>query len=113
MNDFADLFNEDGEVVDFYCVSIYKIDKACGGPEEGGWYYTYGDPVLEFGMHTRCFSNHAEAQDYKEALEKTLLVELNKGRRSISSVLSEGVFSAEIDENEYPVSFPKVQPHYE
>ena len=114
---FADMFEDEDPQPNletfFYCVSIYKIDRAYGGPEEGGWWYTCGEPILEFGAHTRCFHILEEAQDYQALLEKTLIVELNEGRRPISSVLSEGVFESYLDENQYPESFPKVRPHYE
>jgi hypothetical protein len=112
MSDFMDEHVDDRETF-FYCVSIYKIDRAYGGPEEGGWYYNTGEPVLEFGMHTRCFVDYSEALDYERVLRETLIPELNEGRRPISSVLSEGQFAAYIDENEYPAAYPKERPHYE
>ncbi len=26
-------------------VNVYMADRAYGGPEEGGWYYTYGEAL--------------------------------------------------------------------
>jgi len=113
MNDFIDDSAPPApDEIRFYCVSIYKIDRQYGGPEEGGWWYNCGEPVLWFGMHTRCFTTLDDARDYQEVLRTTLIPELNEGRRPISSVLSEGIFSAEIDENEYPVAYPKERPYY-
>lgn len=96
----------------FYCVSIYMTDRAYGGPEEGGWWYGTGEPVKELGMHTRCFHILEEAQEYAEVLRNTILPDLNKGRRPISSVLSEGQFDVQIDEDEYPAPYPKERPYY-
>ena len=37
------------ELMNWY-VNIYKVDRAYGGPEEGGWYYDVGELV-----ETKCF----------------------------------------------------------
>ena len=34
----------------FFMVSVYLVDRAYGGPEEGGWYYDTGEPVAEEGL---------------------------------------------------------------
>lgn len=97
----------------FFCVSVYLSDRAYGGPEEGGWWYNCGEPVLEYGVHTRIFKTYQEARELQEHLEKNLLPILNKGRRPVSSVLSNGVYTIQIDEDEYPSPYPKERPHYE
>ena len=92
-----------------YCVAVYMIDKAYGGAEEGGWWYTYGDLVKLL----KVFGNEKQAYDYANRLNDRLETTLNKGRRSISSVLSEGRYSAKVYENSPPQHFPEVTPHYE
>lgn len=92
-----------------YTVSLYLIDKAFGGREEGGWWFTYGEP--EPSIHMRAFATEEEAQAYRKTLEP-VLAELNEGLPSIDSVLSRGVYDFIIDEG-LPRAFPETRPHYE
>ena len=62
--------------MDWY-VNIYKVDRAYGGPEEGGWYYDVGELV-----ESKCFDwadpsnregkTHANAVAYSEQVEQEL-----------------------------------------
>ena len=97
----------------FYCVSIYLIDKAFGGNEEGGWYYDCGEPCVELGHYTRIFDGWDEADEYADQLNDGFVSDLNEGRPSISSVLSEGRSRAIIDEGHYPRPYPERTPRYE
>jgi hypothetical protein len=97
-----------------HMVSVYLIDRAYGGPEEGGWYYTYGEPQTDFVRYQREFPYHAEASAYREQLQVWLDREHNSQRRSdIGSVLSEGCYRARIDSGHVPRPFPTQRPHYE
>ena len=94
-----------------YAVTFYKIDKAFGGNEEGGWYYTYGEPILH--PLNRVFENWGDAHRYQH---ECLVIQdqLNEGLPSIDSVLSQGQYRVYIgEENELPAPFPAVKPHYE
>lgn len=91
-----------------FVVCLFLIDKAYGGPEEGGWYYTYGDPVLT--THVRVFALHEDAREYVRDLDP-VVDGMNHGRPSISSVASEGLFKAMICEG-WPKPFPEKVPHY-
>lgn len=95
-----------------YSVAVFMIDRAFGGHEEGGWYYTYGEPDEEFEQFTRYFTDENEAYIYRDKLEKKLISKLNEGRPSISSVVSRGRYSARLEEGE-PKAFPSHRPHYE
>ena len=88
-----------------YWVNLYLTDRVYGGPEEGGWYYNAGEAVVSF----ECTEG-----DQEELLtEAHELVEwLNEGRPQISSVLSEGQYSALAEEGP-GVSYPEEEPHYE
>ncbi len=39
--DLEEVLNEGG--FHHYVVAVYTLDRAYGGPEEGGWWYTIGD----------------------------------------------------------------------
>lgn len=96
-----------------YTVAIYLVDRAYGGPEEGGWWYECGEPVLEFAAKTRGFARENDAYRYAETLNQSSFIEeLNEGRPDIGSVLSRGQYSAVVQEG-FPSPFPATRPHYE
>lgn len=95
-----------------YFVAIYLVDRAYGGPEEGGWYYDYGVPDEDFSDYTRWFDTEHEAEEYSFKLDHEVCPGLNAGRPPVSSVLSEGYYTAIIHEGE-PTRFPERRPHYE
>lgn len=98
----------------FYTVAIYLIDRAYGGPEEGGWYYDCGTPYLEpeAARLFKAFDNLADANDYAEHLNIEVLPDWNEGRAEISSVLSDGRYKA-LWSDGFPQPFPTDHPHYE
>lgn len=61
-------------------------DRAYGGSEEGGWYYTSFEPLRVFYVPAR--SAHRFAVRLRRYADR-----LNEGRREISSVLSEGRYA--------------------
>lgn len=94
-----------------YYVTVYECDKAFGGSEEGGWWYTYGEPQLD--GRNKCFHDLKEAQNYRDMLAIDLDLDDNKGRRSIDSMASDGEARAIIDADCFPEPFPRRRPHYE
>lgn len=103
----------------FYTVAVYKIDMAYGGPEEGGWWYQCGERVdtLEAADGTNVAvpvvcATRDEAEVQRQRLEARM-DEFNKGRRPISSVLSEGVYDVRICDGYAEQYFPATKPHYE
>lgn len=95
-------------------VAIYLVDRSYGGPEEGGWFYTSGDPVAEYSNRTREFSagDEDKACAYAKHLNESLCAKLNEGRPPISSMASRGRFEARVEDGE-PAHFPKERPYYE
>lgn len=117
----------------FWTVAIYLCDRAYGGPEEGGWWYDCGervDHVLE-GINPNSLltvftgegtvykdtdeqsAGEQEAHAYAALLQAQLDATVNKGRRPISSVLSEGQYFARAYPGHPPTHFPATRPHYE
>lgn len=102
-----------------YAVAVYLVDRAYGGPEEGGWYYDTHelsrDPALV--SLTRVYNRLHDAADYANRLNEGVLAELNEGRPEIWSVNSYGQFEAiwfDMDENPVlPPYMPERRPHYE
>lgn len=98
----------------FFAVAIVMYDKAYGGPEEGGWYYSTYEPVQEYAHLTKIVKTEEESREACAVLRKYIEDhKLNEGRRSVDSVLSEGQYTVEVYENEYPCFHPKERPHYE
>jgi len=92
-----------------YVVAFYEIDRAYGGPEEGGWYFDCGDLVRVFAV--------AKSKDHAHQIARRandLLYRLQRSRRSVGSVLySGGRYEARVYENVAPPAYPSVTPHYE
>lgn len=84
-------------------ITIGLRDRAYGGPEEGGWYYDTFEPVRVFTVPARAYERLASR------LAKWLVC-ANRGRRPISSVLSEGIY--EIRDGVVGHE-PKERPYYE
>jgi hypothetical protein len=111
MSDFE--FEEETEVderpyIGPWVVCMFLVDMAYGGGEEGGWWYTYGDPVLT--SHMRVFTDHAEAMAYVQGLDAEL-DRMNEKRPKITSTKSIGRFEARICEG-WPKAFPSRIPRY-
>jgi hypothetical protein len=102
-----------------FSVAIYLVDLRYGGPEEGGRYYHCGTPVEELFEELpkehqlpRFFHDEAEAIKFANAVQLSLDATVNKGRREISSVLSEGMYHARVEDG-LPKHFPRERPRYE
>jgi hypothetical protein len=94
-----------------YAVNLYFVDRAFGGREEGGWYYDYGQPELH--PLNRVFEHREDAEDYVISLQD-YEEELNQGRPSIDSVLSQGQYRFIIGAKDaLPAPFPTERPRYE
>jgi hypothetical protein len=91
-----------------WTVCLFIIDQAYGGHEEGGWWYTYGDPVIT--THVQVFSDLDLAKAYRDRLD-TVAEEMNVGRPKISDSNSIGRFSAMVCEG-WPKAFPDRVPRY-
>lgn len=97
-----------------WSVSIYFVNLAVGGREEGGWWYKYGDPVsCDAAVHTRIFkeSEMDAAMDYARSLAP-VVAEMNGGRRPLHSAACEGVYECLVHEG-LPAPFPEERPIYE
>lgn len=104
-----------------YSVAIYLIDRAYGGPEEGGWYYNRGvivdcplDGIDVYDL-TRLFPADQldQARICRDQLQAKLDAGPNVGRRDIGSVLSNGSYAAIIEDGLPRRHWPRVRPHYE
>tara|TARA_R110000868_G_scaffold13848_3_gene64372 strand:- start:15469 stop:15801 length:333 start_codon:yes stop_codon:yes gene_type:complete len=104
-----------------YFVTSYLYNKAYGGHEEGGWYYSTYVPLLpEFGnfhnetYHARCytFTSLAKARAFVDRMQSKLDYFINEHRTPVSSVNSAGIIICFVSE-EFPQLEPKQKPHYE
>jgi hypothetical protein len=97
--------------VDFrgpFSVCLFSVSLAYGGPEEGGWWYHSGYPVLTTDL--RVFTTYDEANEYRISLHD--LEELmNEGRPKLSDVNSSGVYMFRVCEG-LPQPFPQEPPYY-
>lgn len=92
-----------------YTVAVYLSELAYGGPEEGGWWYECGELVKVICV----FGSEEKAIEYTRRMNDKLRQTLNKGRREISSVLSNGVYRAMVMCDYPPRYYPERRPYYE
>jgi len=103
----------------FWTVAIYLVDRAYGGPEEGGWWYDCGerqDMVFDNIQPGLLLSVHLSEDDAIarcEFVQDRLNTGPNVGRREISSMASTGRYYAEVHRGYPPHHYPERTPHYE
>lgn len=75
-------------------VNAYETTREYGGPEEGSWYFTTGDPLKSVRVYSVAQKDKAEAELREEYryLERGLVIKF---------------------ENHPGKPFPEVRPHYE
>jgi hypothetical protein len=118
-------FEEAAKAAPFYCVAIYLADRAYGGPEEGGWWFSCGQLVKEApdGVNPNDLLTvfmgegaEEEARAFADTLQDSLNAHVNNPRgyrANLSSVCCEGRYVAEVCEG-FPTPFyPAERPHYE
>lgn len=94
-----------------YSVHLYLCDRAYGGPEEGGWYFDCGMPVLH--PENRVIEDQEDAFALAHSLNERVLADLNDGLPSIDSVLSRGQYRFIVGEkDELAMPFPAERPFY-
>ena len=93
-----------------FAVAVYEVDRAYGGPEEGGWWYTCGDLVRT----VKRFRSEDEAYDYCRRINDKLHSrrEFYGIRSSSSAAYSGGDYRAKVYDNVAPESFPVNRPYY-
>jgi len=94
-----------------YCVAIYEIDRAYGGPEEGGWWYTTGE--LQERCKVREYPNLAAAEAAAWHMNDWLQRMRSEAARDPGSMLySGGWFEARVFDGPPPARFPQQRPYY-
>ena len=88
----------------WFFVNVYLIDRAYGGPEEGGWWFQTGQLIRMIPCRER------DVERLQRRVRRVVEA-WNEGRRPISSVLSTGVYAMEISE-EPGADYPTEQPYY-
>lgn len=93
-----------------FVIGFYELDRAYGGPEEGGWWYDCGQLVRAFRVA------HSEAEAIRLCRRANdLLHRLQRNKRDIGSVIYSGGrhcawFS---DDGRLPSHWPETRPYYE
>jgi hypothetical protein len=90
-------------------VNTYRTGKAYGGPEEGGWWYTYG-AMLTSQRVTSLKTARRIARRILRRLDKQ---NAEEGNREPDSVLNQGEWLDVIIEDNPAANFPESRPYYE
>lgn len=80
-------------------LNVYETDRAYGGPEEGGWYYTVGMPLASMPVPIDMVWDECSAL-------------LEKMRALVAPHHQDAYVSLDI-EMKYAEPFPQNKPHYE
>jgi len=88
-------------------VNVYVVERVYGGPEEGGWDYDAGDPVLSSGPWPQ---DDKRLADIRTALEAWVDIE-NEGKPAPWSVFAEPMYRVYV-ETHYAKAFPEETPYY-
>lgn len=92
-----------------YIVAFYEIDRAYGGPEEGGWWYGCGTL-----RRVTAVTKSKEKAHQIAGRANDLLHHLQRNQRSVGSVLySGGRFEARVYKDTAPPGYPQEIPYYE
>jgi hypothetical protein len=104
------IYKEDNKMK-LYMVGIYKVDRAFGGHEEGGWWFDFGELQRR---SPKTFTEIEKARNYREKLQAKLdRIFNNRGSASdINSVLCDGIIQAEIHQDILPEFWPETTPRY-
>ena len=91
-----------------YFLNEYEIDRAYGGPEEGGWYYDTRHFVKCHGIYHFIFQARV-----KLAAKSDYLADRRVDLHEPDSVLSEGMWPVMYIERAPGRNYPQTIPHYE
>ena len=92
-----------------YVVAFYEIDRACGGPDEGGWFYECGTLAR---LHLVYANDNAAWRAANRA--NRLLERLQRNHLAVhSAAYAGGRFQARVYERIPPEHFTETTPTYE
>jgi hypothetical protein len=93
---------------------IFHTQRVWGGNEEGGWWYYVGERQCEPHFYDVSSPEQEIAlQDLRHRVQRALDSSYEINKRELSSVLSEGMMTAEIWRDWPPKNYPEQRPHYE
>jgi hypothetical protein len=91
-----------------YTVAFYEIDRAYGGPEEGGWWFDTG----RLERIARTFKSRDKAHAYAGRANRLLSI-MQRDLRDVGSVLySGGRYQAEVWDGPPAPFYPQNRPVY-
>lgn len=92
-----------------FILALYEVDRAYGGPEEGGWWYDAGELQRVLRVFPTEQAAYAACRRCNDWLGK-----LQQDCRSVGSVLySGGRYAARVFERNAPDHYPVERPSYE
>lgn len=91
-------------------VVIWERQQVYGGPEEGGWWFWQGIPIVHKRMPF--FLVGIQAHYYKRSCKEVYEAEFGTPAFNVDATTWGDVFSVTVD-RQYPEAYPKERPHYE
>jgi hypothetical protein len=93
--------------VDRY-INIYELDRHYGGPEEGGWWYDSGTPVVSLALPDGTHEHEAQ-----EAVDALRMVYTYANRMGSVLYPEDGYDYSVVLEEEPAKAYPTERPYYE
>jgi hypothetical protein len=91
-------------------ITVHEVWQNYGGPEEGGWWYTAGEPVNRMDGDKSTICIFSKKQAIREALELTRRWDLH---RQPSTTDSRECSAIEVNFSQgYARHYPEERPHY-
>ncbi|MBT9165366.1 MAG: hypothetical protein DDT25_00011 [Chloroflexi bacterium] len=98
-----------------FVVALHELDRAYGGPEEGGWHFDTNVPSTEpeHRRFLRVFRSKAKASRYRDRLWDQAR-KASEGTRDVgSAIYAGGQYGAVMQRGEQPQPYPLRRPRYE
>ena len=92
-------------------LNVYIVDRAYGGPEEGGWWYDYGVPYASVPLGEDDGPAYHQPAVQKAAWKRWVKAS-NEDRPQVSSVSSEGIYVIRFEQG-MAAAWPTERPYYE
>lgn len=87
-------------------VNVYEVERVYGGPEEGGWDYDVGTPLMTLGPWR-------DDEDWEDARDRVMdwVDQQNAGKPKPWSVFAEPLMEVAVEEHPAE-AFPTETPYY-
>lgn len=93
-------------------VNTHLVTQVYGGPEEGGWWYTKGQPIESLRVELGADPDAAKGLELLKKAAQCWCDKENAERPDLYASNSRGVYEVRVQDG-FAEHYPKERPHYE